>query len=574
MLNFRSNPTSTFKLLAAFLVISFYLILGGFPSIGPGIRKNPPFGAHIQFEGWRNDSGVADEAKADQVTNAMRYTFWKYREYAWGYDDIKPVSGGNKTSRNGWGAFIVDTTTTLALMGLWEELALEVDHIVDSIDFNIAHGLVDPFETTIRYLGALVSLTDLLDASIVPSSAINSTKRDAILSQAVTLANKLAPCFDSPTGMIWPRVNFTTDLGVPDPPLVYKLDPSKPHYKNPSIGPARAGSNILENRVLSRLTNNQVYLSNVTRAWAPLVWSSYITSWPGMVDAPIDIVTGEPVGRQRHWDAGHDSYYEYLLKIALLAPKDRYTQTYKNKWLAAANSLRYHIASRSAPSPKHDTQHLFMGKQNDNWFINEQSHLACFAAGNVMLGGRYFDRPDFISLGKALLEACHHTYASTPTHIGPEIWSWIPKFGYDNATFQPSTARQEDELKEHGFWVADAKYRLRPEYVESLFYAYRITGEQRYRDWAWDAFVAFETHCKTPYGYAGLRDVMRKPRSVDLKEEALAQNEGEGWWIDESESFWGAETLKYLWLIFADKEVGSLDRWVYSTEGHPFRMIR
>lgn len=574
MPSFRRHPASAFKLLAAFLVVSFYLVLRGFPSTESRTRKTPLFGTRVQFEGWKNDSGAADEAKADQVVNAMKYTFWRYKEYAWGYDDIKPVSGGNKTSRNGWGAFIVDTTTTLALMGLWDELALEVDHIVDSIDFNIAQGLVDPFETTIRYLGALVSLTDLLDAGVVPSSAINSTKRDAILSQAITLANKLAPSFDSPTGIIWPRVNFTTNLGVPDPPSVYESDPSKPHYKNPSIGPARAGSNILENRVLSRLTNDPTYLRNATRAWAPLVWNSYITPWPGMVDAPVDIFTGEPVGRQRHWDAGHDSYYEYLLKIALLAPKDRYADTYRDRWLTAASTLRYQLASRSAPSQRHDTQHLFMGKQNDNWFENEQSHLSCFAAGNLMLGGRYFKYPNYISLGKALLEACHHTYVSTPTQIGPESWSWVPKFGVENATFEPSTPRQEDELKKNGFWVADARYRLRPEYVESLFYAYRITGEQRYRDWAWDAFLAFEKYCKTPYGYAGIRDVMRKPRTINLEEEALAQNEGEGWWIDESESFWGAETLKYLWLIFSDKEVGSLDRWVYSTEGHPFRMIR
>jgi mannosyl-oligosaccharide alpha-1,2-mannosidase len=40
------------------------------------------------------------------------------------------------------------------------------------------------------------------------------------------------------------------------------------------------------------------------------------------------------------------------------------------------------------------------------------------------------------------------------------------------------------------------------------------------------------------------------------------------------ESFWAAETLKYLWLTFSDVEVASLDSWVFSTEGHPFRMIR
>lgn len=37
------------------------------------------------------------------------------------------------------------------------------------------------------------------------------------------------------------------------------------------------------------------------------------------------------------------------------------------------------------------------------------------------------------------------------------------------------------------------------------------------------------------------------------------------------ESYWVAETLKYLYLIFEDFEVGSLDEWVYTTEAHLLR---
>lgn len=34
---------------------------------------------------------------------------------------------------------------------------------------------------------------------------------------------------------------------------------------------------------------------------------------------------------------------------------------------------------------------------------------------------------------------------------------------------------------------------------------------------------------------------------------------------DGGESFWGAETLKYLYMIMAEEEVGDLDKWVFST---------
>ena len=35
------------------------------------------------------------------------------------------------------------------------------------------------------------------------------------------------------------------------------------------------------------------------------------------------------------------------------------------------------------------------------------------------------------------------------------------------------------------------------------------------------------------------------------------------------ESFWLAETLKYLWLLFGDPETLPFDKWVLSTEAHP-----
>jgi mannosyl-oligosaccharide alpha-1,2-mannosidase len=160
-----------------------------------------------------------------------------------------------------------------------------------------------------------------------------------------------------------------------------------------------------------------------------------------------------------------------------------------------------------------------------------------------------------------------------------------------NQTFFPQTAQQVEQLAKYGFWVVDPRYRLRPEYVESLFYAYRITGEERYRDWAWQAFVAMQDHCRTEWTFAGVADVMderknlvvddedydnvifkktiQKGKGGDAREPNAAEVEEEAFnWIDEQESFWSAETLKYLYLIFEDVETYKLDDWVFTTEGH------
>jgi mannosyl-oligosaccharide alpha-1,2-mannosidase len=129
---------------------------------------------------------------------------------------------------------------------------------------------VDPFETTIRYLGSLVSTVDLLDANFTAlSKPVPRKDRDALLQQAMFLADKLAPGFDSPTGMVWPRINFTSGEGCREK----ESERPYPHYEHATIGPARAGSNWLENMALSRLSGNTVYGENATKAWKPLVYS-------------------------------------------------------------------------------------------------------------------------------------------------------------------------------------------------------------------------------------------------------------------------------------------------------------
>ncbi len=41
---------------------------------------------------------------------------------------------------------------------------------------------------------------------------------------------------------------------------------------------------------------------------------------------------------------------------------------------------------------------------------------------------------------------------------------------------------------------------------------------------------------------------------------------------DTQQSFFLAETLKYLYLVFAPDSVLPLDQWVLNTEAHPFRL--
>jgi hypothetical protein len=62
----------------------------------------------------------------------------------------------------------------------------------------------------------------------------------------------------------------------------------------------------------------------------------------------------------------------------------------------------------------------------------------------------------------------------------------------------------------------------RPETVESLFLAYRLTGEQKYRDYGWTIFQAFREHCRLPGGgYAGIANVDHLPVQHEDKMETF-----------------------------------------------------
>lgn len=105
------------------------------------------------------------------------------------------------------------------------------------------------------------------------------------------------------------------------------------------------------------------------------------------------------------------------------------------------------------------------------------------------------------------------------------------------------------------FRIGGRAYILRPEAIESVFYMYRITGDEKWRDKAWKMFNSIDRATKTTYGNSAVHD-------VTVKQPELS---------DQAESFWTAETLKYFYLIWSEPSLISLDEWVFNTEAHPFK---
>ena len=60
--------------------------------------------------------------------------------------------------------------------------------------------------------------------------------------------------------------------------------------------------------------------------------------------------------------------------------------------------------------------------------------------------------------------------------------------------------------------MKNLSFDFRPETVESLFIAFRLTGDERFRKFGWDIFQAIEAHCRVETGgYASVWNVDAVP---------------------------------------------------------------
>ena len=142
----------------------------------------------------------------------------------------------------------------------------------------------------------------------------------------------------------------------------------------------------------------------------------------------------------------------------------------------------------------------------------------------------------------------------------------VTKYGKQSSTGSepslPTTLKSymEERISEAHLNPGVSRYRgrnyiLRPEAIESVFYLYRVTGKDYYRQKGWNMFQAVTKFTEAEYGNAAISDVTRE--NPELR--------------DSAESFWTGETLKYFYLLFDDEDNMSLDDWVLSTEAHPLR---
>jgi mannosyl-oligosaccharide alpha-1,2-mannosidase len=156
-----------------------------------------PTGAPVAIPRIQHEFGIETEhTKAERlhrraaVKKAFLHSWQGYKSHAWLQDEVAPVTGGFKNGFGQRGATLIDALDTLIILGLEEEFEKAV-HAIKKIDFTTA-GVqrLNVFETTIRYLGGLLSAYDLSKA-----------KHHTLLHKATELGDMLYAAFDTPNRM-------------------------------------------------------------------------------------------------------------------------------------------------------------------------------------------------------------------------------------------------------------------------------------------------------------------------------------------------------------------------------------
>ncbi|KAI1436024.1 glycoside hydrolase [Xylaria sp. CBS 124048] len=524
----------------------------------------------IQAPKPQEDAILRDERlrRLAAVKESFLHSWEGYKNYAWGHDEVRPVTGLSKDPFGGWAATLVDSLDTLWLMGLKDEFDRAVK-ACDSIDFTTTKARdINIFETTIRYLGGFLAAYELSDKQY-PS----------LLNKSTEVANLLMTAFDTPNRMPIPRFNWREYVQ------------GKPQSAPKTVLLAEIGSLGLEFTKMSQLTGDMQYFDAIQRIYDELENAQSKTRLPGMWPVLVDASTTPMNFGADGFTLGgmSDSAYEYLPKQYLLLggaveqPRKMY-----ESFIDAAEKhlLQRALHQDNLPIRFFGDAHIVSKPPNGESSVvtaSQAQHLTCFTGGMVGMAAKIFDRPADVKIAAELTDGCVWSYSGTSSGIGPEIFSYIPcesESGVDDCKW--SDSRWYDAIRK--FWasgetadtmteqhviemanahrlprgmvdVHDRRYQLRPEAIESVFYMYRLTGDSAWMDKAWAMFTAIEKFTRTPYASAALDDITLSTPNQ----------------IDSMESFWLAETLKYFYLVFGDWELFDLDQWVLNTEAHPLR---
>lgn len=407
----------------------------------------------------------------------------------------------------------------------WFNLGL---NIIEGMDTLWLLGLRNEFdeaehwvEEHLSFKAANTKLDSFFEATIRLLGGLlgahSLSQRPIFLKRAQELGDRLISAWpadaDLPNAQVDIAANYSRHIG----------------WRGHTFSTAEVGTCQLEFRYLSHHTGDRTYAIFADRAFTAILDA---TPGKGLVSANL-LGNRTPVeqGSFITMGAHGDSYYEYLLKQYLQTSQTEHI--FLHRWKLAMQEMVDRLVQRSKDG------HMYVAKEYDGQTVHEFDHLACFIAGMLMQG--LHELPEgmvpnnYTNIAADITATCRSMY-DTVSGLAPEILD----FSSGHKRIKPK----------------DAYSLLRPEALEAMYYMWYYTGDHMYREWAHVVLEGLNRSARTTHGFSAMD-------GIDTPEYKM---------LDQCESFFFAETLKYLYLIQADPDLLPLDKFVFNTEAHPLRV--
>jgi len=181
-------------------------------------------------------------------------------------------------------------------------------------------------------------------------------------------------------------------------------------------------------------------------------------------------------------------------------------------WSQALHGIRTHLLAYTQHTNLTILGELPQGL--DGALFPKMDHLVCFLPGTIALaatGGHTLaharslptwtpDHDAQMEIARELTKTCWGMYKISATGLSPEIAHFhlsdpvvltasesTPRTSPAELSEDPAAEWRKDFDIHHG----DLHNLQRPETVETLFYMWRITGDEKYREWGWEMFESF-----------------------------------------------------------------------------------
>ena len=425
-----------------------------------------------------------------RVTELFYHGYNSYMRHAFPKDELKPLSCKGDDTFGGYSLTLIDTLDMLALVGDNDEFMRQVHFVGENVRYH--DRVVSVFETTIRVLGGLISAHHLalrvceqVRSDPAAWAAMGEKEKrlytysGGLLTKAVELADLMLPAFDTPTGIPFNEINMQKGT-----------QKSKGH----TTCPAGAGSLLLEFGALSVLTGNCTYVTVAERALEG-VWKH--RSGQSLVGTMIDVFSGKWINGESSIGASIDSFYEYMVKSYMYFGEDKFLAMWDEAYKAVQKYTYfggwYLTSTVDLLAPIDNVDHKF-------------NSLQAFWPGLQVLAGDVHNALE--SWGKMWCVV-------EQTGLPPEYVDLASLL-----TGQPQAKR-----------TSGPGYPLRPEFLESTYFLYKATGEERFLNIS-ESFIDKLAKTRQKCGFAAVVDVYAFT------------------FEDKMDSFVLAETFKYLYLLF------------------------